>query len=94
MTGAYLEFTELFAKLSPYELNHLSEVLLCKIEDCFESKLISSTKKELTERDLKFAFINAMRDTLLQMQEREIDQQKIKLRQKKREVFLIERIAA
>ncbi len=47
MQNAYLEFTEFFQKLSPYELNHLTEVLLCKIEDCFEGKLSNASQKEL-----------------------------------------------
>jgi hypothetical protein len=94
MTGAYLEFTELFAKLSPYELNHLTEILLCRIEDCFEGKLHSADKKELTEHDLKYAFINAMRDALLEMHEREMREQQIKLKRKKSEVFVTERVAA
>lgn len=94
MPRAYLQFTELFEQLSPYELNHLSEVLLCKIEECFEGKLMNSAQKELTERDLKFAFINAMRDALLEMEACEIAQQQMKLRQRKTEVFSIKSVAA
>jgi hypothetical protein len=95
MTGAYLKYTELFSKLSPFEVNHLTEILLCKIEDCFEGKLVGVVQKNaLTERDLKFALVNAMREALLQTQEREITQQQMKLNQKKTEVFSNDYLAA
>jgi len=95
MTATYTKYTELFSKLSPFEVNHLTEILLCKIEDCFEGELVGVTQKnELTERDLKFALVNTMREALLQTQEREITQQQLKLNQKKTEVFSSDYLAA
>jgi hypothetical protein len=45
MNKSYIEFAVLFSKLNPYELNHLSEILLCKLESGFETKLYSRARK-------------------------------------------------
>jgi CTP:molybdopterin cytidylyltransferase MocA len=95
MLGNYLNFSESFGKLSPYELNHLSEVLLCKIESLAEGKLyLKAGGKPLTEHDLKFALTEAMRDVLLQLRKQEINQQQINLAQTMSQIFVNETIAA
>jgi len=94
MTEAYLDFTELFSRLSPYELNHLSEVLLCKIEDGFESRLYGGNANSvLTEKDIKYAFTEAMRDIALELRERKISNEHLKLDQTRAMMFSHKKVA-
>lgn len=95
MLGTYLKFTELFSKLSPYELNHLSEVWLCKIELLSEGKLqCTASGYTLTGQDLKFALIEAMRDIVIDLNRREINQQQMRLSQTMSQIFVTDSIAA
>ena len=95
MVGNYLKFSESFGRLSPYELNHLSEVLLCKIESLAEEKLsLAVGGKLLTEHDLKFALTEAMRDVFVQLRKQEINHQQIHLAQTMSQIFVTESIAA
>lgn len=94
MTKAYVTFTELFTRLSPFQLNHLTEILLCKIEECFEGKLASAEHMELTEHHLQYALINTMREALLEIYEHESKEQQNKLHKKKTQMFPVERLAA
>lgn len=80
MTRAYIQFTELFSGLSPYELNHLCEVMLCKIEESLEiSYHRKMVKVPLTETDLQFALTRTMRDVSLELRQQEINEQKIRI---------------
>lgn len=91
----YLEFTKQFGSLGPYELNHLSEVLHCKIESLVEGRLLcEATNLPLTEQDIKFAVTEAMRDILVQLKKQEINQQQIQLAQTMSQIFVTESIAA
>lgn len=95
MVGNYLKFSEDFGKLSPYELNHLSEVLLCKIESLLEGRLcLKDAGKILTEHDLKFALTETMRDVLVQLRKQEINHQQIHLAKTMSQIFVTESIAA
>lgn len=95
MVGNYLKFSESFGRLSPYELSHLSEVLLCKIESLAEGKLsLAVGGKLLTEHDLKFALTEAMRDVFVQLRKQEINHQQIHLAQTMSQIFVTESIAA
>jgi len=95
MIGNYLKFSESFGRLSPYDLNHFSEVLLCKIESLAEGKLsLGTAGMQLTEHDLKFALTETMRDVLVQLRKQEINQQKIHLAQTMSQIFVTETIAA
>ncbi len=95
MFGNYLKFSEHFGRLSPYELSHLSEVLLCKIESLAEGKLhLDAGARTLTEHDLKFALTEAMRDVLVQLRKQEINQQQIHLAQTMSQIFVTENVAA
>ena len=88
MANAYLKFAECFKNLSPFELNHLSENLLCKLEQNFESKLCScSGRSELTEKDLKFVVTETMRDILIELRQREISNEHLKLDETKSMIF-------
>lgn len=93
MVKAYLEFTDLFSRLSPYELNHFSEVLLCKLESGFESTLFSQNKIALTEKDIKYAMTETMRDIAVELREQEIAHDHAKLNQAKALMFSVKRIA-
>ena len=80
MTRAYIQFTELFSGLSPYELNHLCQVMLCKIEESLEiSYHRKMVKVPLTETDIQFALTRTMRDVSLELCQREINTQKIRM---------------
>ena len=80
MTRAYIQFTELFSGLSPYELNHLYQVMLCKIEESLEiSYHRKMVKVPLTETDIQFALTRTMRDVSLELRQREINTQKIRM---------------
>ena len=80
MTRAYIQFTELFSGLSPYELNHLCQVMLCKIEESLEiSYHRKMVKVPLTETDIQFALTRTMRDVSLELRQREINTQKIRM---------------
>lgn len=95
MVGNYLNFSESFGKLSPYELNHLSEVFICKLESLTEGKLLlEGSDKTLTEHDLKFALTETMRDVLVQLRKQEINHQQIHLAQAMSQIFVTESIAA
>jgi hypothetical protein len=95
MYKSYHEFADLFSKLSPYELNHLSEVLLCKLEDGLESKLYSkAAKRALSEKDIKSALTDAMREISLELYEREISEEHIKLGKAKAMMFTPQNVAA
>lgn len=79
MTRAYIQFTELFSGLSPYELNHLCEVMLCKIEQTFGSVcLCDNIQTVLAEKDILFALTHTMRDISLELRQKEINEQKIR----------------
>ena len=95
MLANYLKFSESFGRLSPYDLNHLSEVLLCKIESLAEGKLCMEAGGEpLTEHDLKFALTETMRDVFVQLRKQEINQQQIRLAQTMSQIFVTEHVAA
>ena len=80
MTRAYIQFTELFSGLSPYELNHLCQVMLCKIEESLEiSYHRKMVKVPLTETDIQFALTRTMRDVSLELRQREINTQTIRM---------------
>jgi hypothetical protein len=80
MTRAYIQFTELFSGISPYELNHLCQVMLCKIEEALEiSCHRAMVKVPLTETDLQFALTRTMRDVSLELRQQEINEQKNRL---------------
>lgn len=95
MSNAYLKFSSLFCNLSPYELKHLSECILCKIEQEFEEKLCGcASKVELTEKDVKFAITEAMQDILLELKRRELKIERMKLDQTRAKIFVSRKIAA
>ena len=87
MTKAYIEFTDLFSRLSPYELNHLSEVFLCKLESEFEGQLAARNKNSVTEKDIKYALTEAMRDISVALQERELAHNHANLKRTKALMF-------
>jgi|CXWL01.1.fsa_nt_gi hypothetical protein len=88
MTNAYLEFIEKFCKLSPFDLNHLSENLLCNIEQIFEEKLCGcNSKTSLSEKELKFAITETMRDIMLELRQRNILNEHLKLDETKAMIF-------
>ena len=95
MTKAYIQFTELFSRLSPYELKHLSECILCKLEAGFEEKLCGSCNKiELTGKDIKFSITEAMQDIVVTLRERELQMQRMKLNKTKALVFADRKLVA
>lgn len=95
MCKSYHEFADLFSKLSPYELNHMSEVFLCKLEDSFEGKLYGKISKSvLSEKDIKSALTETMRDVSLELHEREISEECIKLGKAKAMMFAPQKVAA
>ena len=82
MESPYLKFADLFYSLSPYDLQHMSECILCKIEESFEGKLCSKwCQAELTEKDIKFAITEAMKHIVIDLRKRELQMGKIKLKQ-------------
>lgn len=95
MNKTFLEFADAFARLSPYELKHLSEVLLCRLESGFDCALHGRNKRDtVSEKDIKAALTDAMRDIALELREREIDQEHIRLTQAKAMMFKPQNIAA
>jgi len=95
MTKSYIQFTELFSRLSPYELKHLSECILCKLEAGFEEKLCGSCNKiELTGKDIKFSITEAMQDIAVALRERELQLQRMKLNKTKALVFADRKLVA
>ncbi len=95
MPKSYIQFIELFSRLSPYELKHLSECILCKVEEEFEEKLCGKVSKiELTEKDIKFALTEAMQDIMLELRRRELQMQRMKLHKTRAMVFADRKLAA
>ena len=95
MPNAYLKFAGQFCNLNPYELKHLSECILCKIEHGFDEKLCGcDSNKTLTEKDIKFASTEAMQDILLELKQQEIRMERMKLDQTRTKMFASKKIAA
>ena len=62
MATRYIEFVAAFDKLSPFQLHHMTEVLLCKIESRMEGRLVvQSTGAIFDEGDLKMAIVDMMK---------------------------------
>jgi len=80
--NTYIDFTDLFCKLSPYQLGHLSEVLLCKLEEGCDGKLFEGkSKSQITSKDVEYALTEAMRDIGLEMRELQLSTEQLKLTQ-------------
>lgn len=95
MPNAYLKFAGQFCNLNPYELKHLSECILCKIEHGFDEKLCGcDSKKTLTEKDIKFAITEAMQDILLELKQQEIRMERMKLDQTRTKMFVSRKLVA
>jgi len=95
MTKAYIQLTENFTRISPYELKHLSECMLCKIEEGFEEKLCGCTSHvKLTENHMKSAITDTMQEILLELRKRELQLQRMKLNKTKALVFAGRKLAA
>lgn len=95
MASAYLKFAGQFCNLNPYELKHLSECILCKIEDGFNEKLCGCNSKiALTEKDIKYAVTEAMQDILLELKQQEIRMERMRLDQTRTKMFASKKIAA
>lgn len=76
MVSRYSSFVESFSGLSPFQLSHLSEVLLCKIESRVEGRLrVEETGTILDEGDIKVAFIDAMKSIVIEINKIQIAQQ-------------------
>lgn len=83
MVSRYNEFVESFSRLSPFQLSHLSDVLLCKIESRVEGRLrIENTESYLDEGDIKVAFIDMMKEIVLEINKIQIAQQESALSHK------------
>ena len=76
MVSKYNSFVESFGELNPFQLSHLSEVLLCKIESRVEGRLrVENTNKLLDEGDLKIAIIDMMKTLVIEISKTQIAQQ-------------------
>lgn len=84
----YIEFAEQFSKLTPYDLDHLTDVLLCKLESIGEGCFVSCLKRQLSEGDLKSALTEAMRDIIVELQERRITAAQFELSKMKEMIFV------
>lgn len=87
MQHTYLEFADLFSQLSPYELDHLSEVLLCKLESGAEGQYIGPQKALLSEKEIKTALTEAMRDVAIATRERKLSVANLELHNAKALMF-------
>ncbi len=86
MPKSYIHFTELFGRLSPYELKHLSECILCKLEAEFEETLCgASSKAQLTKNEIKSALTDAMQSILLELRQCESQKDRIRINMKLKE---------
>ena len=95
MSNSYNRFIRMFCNLSPYDLKHFSECFLCKIEGGFEEKLCGCNSKiELTQKDIKFALTETMQDVMLELKQREIVIENLKLDQTKALIFADRKITA
>jgi len=95
MASAYLKFAGQFCNLNPYELKHLSECILCKIEHGLEEKLCGCNSRiTLTEKDIKFAITEAMQDILLELKQQDIRMERMKLDQVRTKMFASKKTAA
>lgn len=84
----YIEFAGLFRKLTPFDLDHFADALLCKIEFIGEGAFVSFNKHELNEHDLKTALVEAMRDISIDLQERRLKAAQLELAQMKELMFV------
>lgn len=76
MVSRYNSFVESFSGLSPFQLSHLSEVLLCKIESRVEGRLRAENSNSLLdEGDIKVAFIDMMKTLVIEINKTQIAQQ-------------------
>lgn len=82
MVSRYNSFVESFSGLSPFQLSHLSEVLLCKIESRLEGRLrAESSNLLLDEGDIKVAFVEMMKAIVIEISKIQIAHQETMLAQ-------------
>ena len=75
MVSRYTAFVDSFGKLSPFQLSHMTEVLLCKIESRMEGRLVvQTTGAVFDEGDLKMAMIDMMKTVLTEISKLQVAQ--------------------
>ena len=95
MIKAYKQLTKSFNDISPYQLKHLAGCVLCKLEEEFEEKLCGCiSRRELTDKELKSAITEAMQAISLELRQRELRVERMKLNEEKVLLFADRKILA
>lgn len=95
MISRYTKFVEAFGDLTPYQVDHLCEVCLCKIEQRAEGQLGNkATRHTLDENDIKLALVEAMRDIVIEINKIEVAQKTSSLSDNLNKMFAIHLMAA
>jgi len=95
MIKAYRKLSEQFGYISPYEFNHMTGYILCKLEEEFEGKLCGCiSQRELTDKDLRSAMTEAMQVIRLELRQRELQVERMKLNEEKVLLFTDRKIVA
>lgn len=64
----YANFVAMFSDLNPYELGHIAETLMVKLEDILADSE-KQIKMSFSLQDINFAFTRAMRDISVELAE-------------------------
>lgn len=85
MRQSYIDFIYNFSGLNPFELAHLSEILLVKFEDILANGV--QEKLPFSQQDIKHAVICAMRVLQMEMAENQMQEAKCMFCRTKQNTF-------
>jgi len=86
LLSAYAAFVSAFRELSPYELDHLSEMLMVKLEDIFDQRN-AKHKMQVTLQDVTHALVRGMRDIKVMIAENRKNDAECQLKRAQIETF-------
>ena len=75
---SYSNFVSNFGDLNPYELDHLSEALVVKLEEILFNRG-NDEKMTFTPQDINYAMMRSMRDILLELAEASLADAKLQM---------------
>lgn len=88
---AYADFVSGFSELNPYELEHISEALMVKLEDVLADR--NGTPIQFTLQDINWAVTRAMREILVELAETQMSDAKLQLARANSLTFKPKRLA-
>jgi hypothetical protein len=93
MCQSYNNFICSFTSVNPYQLAHLTEIMLVKLEDILANRG-GSERIQFTQQDIKHAVIDMMRTLRIEVAEALMQEAQCQLRQAQEDTYKILREAA